>query len=152
MSFAIDVSNVEIEDGFTSKVYPKSMYLVNITSADTITTANGSEAILLKMEMIDGAYKGDTYVECLNVQHPNNIPREIGLKLLKKMMIATGIPLDKPFTDPSVLVGNMVTLDVGISKKGENTIYGVNPASQSSPAAIPAEHTNMANGQQPNWG
>lgn len=84
-----DPAQVEdMGDGF--KVIPPGTYNVMVVDSDVQTTRSGGKMLVLKYQIIDGAYIGDTVVDRLNLVNTSETAQKIGLSQLKNVCDAIG--------------------------------------------------------------
>jgi len=78
----------DMGDGF--KVVPPGVYNVVIVDSDVQSTKSGGKMLVLKYQIIDGQYVGDTVKDQINIVNSSDMAQKIGLSQLKNICDAIG--------------------------------------------------------------
>lgn len=149
--FAIDFNQVEDAPDFAP--LPIGEYAVSVEDAEQRVTQAGGTGINVKLQVLEGPYKGRYVFDFLNVSHPDNPPwLNISLSRLKQLVTSCGIDTSKPFTDVSVLKGQCVSVRLGIDKRdtSKNTTNAYSPLKAAAKPAATQANNITAGG--PSWG
>lgn len=140
-----DLSNTEEMGEFGP--LPEGEYQVVITESERADMKSGNGALLkMKMEVVDGKYKGRTLMNFCNLWHNDSVVSEIAKKQLASIIKAVTNNKDTPIADSTELHGVVFTVSVGLQEPDAegrvfNKIKGFAPRTMGAPA--PA-HTKEA--------
>jgi hypothetical protein len=116
-----DPSQVEdLGDGF--KVVPPGTYNVVIVESDVANTKNGGKMLVLKYQIVDGQYVGDTVLDRINIVNSSDTAQKIGLSQLKNICDAIGHK--GQLSNSDLLHGKPMAIKVAIEKFESNKEAG----------------------------
>lgn len=152
MSFAIDFNQVEDKQDF--ELLPNGEYVAVVQEAELRDTRAGGEGINVKLEIVEGQYKGRYVFDWINIKNSNPDCVKWGLESLKQLVVAACIDTSRPFTEVSELNGKVVCIRVGVQKgkDGYDDSNKVKSYKSAVKQATQQQGNNLAAGQQPTWG
>lgn len=134
MSFDLSEFDFSQVEASSFDLLPVGKYVAHITQIDKKATKAGTGHYLnLRVDIIDGKYKGRVLFTCLNLWNPNPKAVEMSQKDMKAIMDAVGA--EQPLRDTGVIMKRALGIQVGVQHskyKGEdeNHIKGWLPASK----------------------
>jgi len=119
--YNLDPSKIDdMGDGF--KVVPPGIYNVVIVDSEVMDTKNGGKLLMLKYQVIDGQYVGDTLVDRINLVNSSEMAQKIGLSQFKNICDAVGHK--GVVKDSKQLHGKPLSIKVSIEKFESNKEAG----------------------------
>lgn len=113
----VDISNVDATQN-TYTPYPAGEYLMQVVSSERKTNKAGTgEYLEFQMDILDGEYMGRKYFERLNLWHPSENVRDIAMRQLKGLAMATGHATLKDSSDTHFVP---FTAILRVSKRKDN--------------------------------
>ena len=97
---------------------PEGTYLVAITESDQqVNKAENGSYLKLKLEILDGAYRGRVLFDRLNLKHPNALAVQIAQQTLSQICHAVGVLTPRD----SVELHNLpLQINVRVKKRDDN--------------------------------
>lgn len=120
-SIGVDTTGVDTRDEFAP--LPKGDYLVTVSEASVGPTKNGAGTRLrLKLDVLEGQFKGRKIFDGLNTVNTNADAQRIGQRILAQLQDAVGAP--RKDCQTYHLLNKPVYVWLGIDKEGKNQING----------------------------
>ena len=133
---------------------PAGEYIAVVSNVKERETNAGHLAYNVEFTVVDGPFQNRKLFQTLNINHPNETPRNISLAFLKALVIATGND-PATFEDTDALHDVPVTLVVTVKtseKYGkQNEVRAVMSGTTSAPPAAPKPAQAASGGSAPPW-